>query len=104
VIEDVLTDQRFQNELRSTGRRLDPMFGFPLSLMLARTGVDFMRAVADQWPIIAVLRWPGSRRLDRKLFATLLINQIIAAMERLIREDFKEQEEHKKKYACGKKA
>jgi hypothetical protein len=82
-IEDALYDQRYQSEIRTTGRRLDDIFSPPLSLMVSKNGPDFMRLVADGWIILVNLDAVGLNKTEKKLLATLLINMCTLAANRL---------------------
>lgn len=93
-LADILS--AFKNEARfrefgSTVRRLNPLFRSPsLDLTLSHShGVDFTKLISKGWVVLVnVSTDEGLDVLQSRLLATVVINQIISAIERLRRNGF----------------
>lgn len=93
-LTDILS--AFKNEVRyrefgSTVRRLNTLYRSPaLDLILSHhKGVDFTKLISKGWVILVnVYTDEGVDTLQSRLLATLVINQIISAIERLRRNGY----------------
>jgi len=86
ALEEVFKSRAmYLNELQSTVRRLEPLFHPTLSTMLSHTeGIDFARLIADRWVILVNLYSGfGFEPIHTRLLGTLIINEIISAIDRL---------------------
>lgn len=76
---------RFNTEISSTVRRLEPFFDSTLDLMFgADKGVDFARMITEGWVILVNLySGLGVEPIHTRLLGTTVINEIIFALDRL---------------------
>lgn len=83
--------QRFDQLFSSTVNRLDPIWEPPLSYMLgADVGVNFPKMVADGWVILVNLfSGGGMDEMASRLLGITVINELIFAIERLRRNQWK---------------
>jgi hypothetical protein len=86
VLEEVFqTYYRFNTDLSSTVRRLEPFFDSTLDLMLgADEGVNFPKMIAEGWVVLVNLySGLGFEPIHSRLLGTTIINEIIFALDRL---------------------
>jgi hypothetical protein len=76
---------RFNTEISSTVRRLEPFFDSTLDLMFgADKGIDFARMITEGWVILVNLySGLGIEPIHTRLLGTTVINEIIFALDRL---------------------
>lgn len=82
----------FTREFGSTARRINTLVNNPnLSMILGhRKGVNFEKLVSDGWIILVNASTGGGiGTLQSRLMVTIIINQIISAIERMIPHGFK---------------
>ena len=85
LLEEVFdTYYRFNAEVSSSVRRLEPFFDSRLDLMFSAPGVDFAKMITEGWVILVNL-YTGQRfePLHSRLLGTTVINEIIFALDRL---------------------
>ena len=86
ALEEVFTTRAmYLNEIQSTVRRLEPLFHPTLDLMLScREGIKFTNLIADGWVVLVNLYSGfGVEPIHTRLLGTLIINEIISALDRL---------------------
>ena len=86
ALEEVFTTRAmYLNEIQSTVRRLEPLFHPTLDLMLScREGIKFTNLIADGWVVLVNLYSGfGIEPIHTRLLGTLIINEIISALDRL---------------------
>jgi hypothetical protein len=76
---------RFQVEISSTARRLDPFFNESLQLMFGATkGIDFAKMIAEGWVVLVNLySGHGFEPIHSRLLGTTVINELIYGLDRL---------------------
>jgi len=92
TIDEVFqTYPRFNNEFASSVRRLAPFFGSDLDLMLSpKEAVDFPKMITDGWVILVNLyAGLGFRMVHSRMLGTVIINEIIFALDRLRQKGWK---------------
>jgi hypothetical protein len=85
IDEAFQTYARYEKDIGSTVRRLDPFFDSTLELMFgAYAGVDFMKMISEGWVILVNLDAEGGvDPLQTRLIGTSVINELLFAMYRL---------------------
>jgi hypothetical protein len=72
-------------EFQSTVRRLEPLYHPALKLIFGSVqGVDFKRLIDDKWVILVnMYSGMGLEEIHTRLLGTIIINEVISAMDRL---------------------
>lgn len=86
LLEEVFkTYYRFNAEVASSVRRLEPFFDSRLDLMFAPSkGIDFTKMITEGWVILVNLyTGQGFEPIHSRLLGTTVINEIIFALDRL---------------------
>ena len=75
---------RFEKDIGTSTRRLEPFFNSRLDMMFSVPGVDFAKMIAEGWVILVNL-FPGKgfTPVHARLLGTTIINEIIYALDRL---------------------
>lgn len=75
---------RFDKDIGSSSRRLEPFFNSRLDLMFSTQGVDFAKMISEGWVILVNLyAGLGFEPIHSRLLGTTVINEIIFALDRL---------------------
>ncbi|MCD9186995.1 MAG: type IV secretory system conjugative DNA transfer family protein [Pyrinomonadaceae bacterium] len=81
---------RFDKDIGSSTRRLEPFFDSRLDLMFAAPGIDFAKMISEGWVILVNLyAGLGFEPIHSRLLGTTVINEIIFALDRLRKNDWK---------------
>jgi DNA segregation ATPase FtsK/SpoIIIE-like protein len=85
LLEEVFSTYfRFDKDVSSSVRRLEPFFDSRLDLMFSAPGVDFAKMIAEGWVILVNLyTGQGFEPIHSRLLGTTVINEIIFALDRL---------------------
>lgn len=83
--EAFATYHRFDTQISSTVRRLEPFFDSTLDLMFgADHGVNFLKMIVEGWVILVNLHDEGGvETIHTRLLGTMVINELLFAMYRL---------------------
>src|SRR6185369_2411082 len=94
--EAYTTYQRFDFQMGSSIRRLEPFFDSTLSLMFGGDiGVDFTKMIAERWVILVDLySGLGFEPVHSRLLGSIILNELFLSMDRLIGHN----EKHGRKY------
>lgn len=85
LLEEVFDSYfRFNAEVSSSVRRLEPFFDSRLDLMYSVPGIDFAKMITDGWVILVNLyTGQGFEPIHSRLLGTTVINELIFALDRL---------------------
>lgn len=82
-LEELFLNPYLYPEIRSTVRRLEPLFQDIIALSLAKTGLDFTKLVREKYIVLVNLSSFHLQPIHRRLLGTLLINELDFAVDRM---------------------